>query len=287
MTVLERLSLAGKTAIVTGAGRGLGRAMALALADAGADVACAARTRAQIDETAEAVRAAGRRALAIPTDVTQPDQVERLVQQTVAEWGGLDVLIANAGATTAAAGKDVSEIATADWYASLDVNLSSVFFCARAAVPHLRRRGGGALITVSSLGGWRGDAHSLVYSAAKAAVIMFTKGLALQLVRDQIRVNCIVPGYTLGRTAAGTPTAMGGAELDSEEALRAVERRVRFSPVQRAGAAWELGPLAVYLASAASSYVTGEAFTIDGGALTAGYAPAGWDVTPAGGRDGG
>ena len=95
--VLERLSLAGRTAVVTGAGRGLGRAIALALADAGADVACAARTQAEIDATAAAIAQKGRRALALPTDVTQPDQVDRLVRMTVAAWGGVHVFVANAG----------------------------------------------------------------------------------------------------------------------------------------------------------------------------------------------
>ena len=267
--MLEALSMAGKHVIVTGAGRGLGKQMALALAEAGADILCAARTAEQIDETAEEIRERGRRALSIPTDVSQSDQVDALVQTAIESWGRVDVMIANAGGGGKAALKDVSEITNGDWYDTVDVNLSSAFFCARAVVPHFREQGGGVIINVASGTGMRGDPRLLVYGAAKAGVVTFTMSVANQVARDNIRVNAIVPGFVLQKY------------LESDEEVRAARNRGRFIPAGRVGEAWELGPLALYLASDASGYVTGEAFVIDGGGLAGGIAPAGWDVTSA------
>ena len=265
--MLDRLSMAGKHVIVTGAGRGLGQQMALALADAGADIVCAARTQEQIEETAAQIRERGRRALALPVDVRRSDQIDALVRQTLAEWGHIDVFIANAGAGGRAALKDLADIADADWYDTLDINFSSAFFSARAVVPHFRQRGGGVIINLASGTALRGDPRIIVYGAAKAGVVTLTMGLATQLAQDNIRVNCIVPGFVLQHTLHET------AEIDTARA------RGRFVPVGRLGEAWELGPLAVYLASDASAYVTGEAFVIDGAGLAGGYAPTGWDVT--------
>ena len=274
--MLESLRLDGRRVIVTGAGRGLGRQMALHLADAGADVVCAARTREQIEETAEAIRSRGRRALVVPTDVTESRQVDALVEQTVAEWGGFEVFIANAGGGGASAGKRVNQISDADWRDTIDTNLTSAFYCARAASVHFHEQGskerggeerGGNIITVASGTALRGDARLIAYGAAKAGVITLTQGLATQLARYGIRVNCIVPGFVLQRT------------LETEEEIETARRQGARIPVGRVGEAWELGPLAVYLASDASSYVTGEAFVIDGGGLAGGLAPTGWDVT--------
>ena len=267
--MLESLRMDGRRVIVTGAGRGLGRQMALHLADAGADVVCAARTESQIAATAEEIEARGRRALIVPTDVSDSAQVDALAARTIEEWGGFDVMIANAGGGGASAGKRVDDISDADWRDTIDVNLSSAFYCARAAARHFREREperGGVVITVASGTALRGDARLAVYGAAKAGVITLTQSLATQLARDQIRVNCIVPGFVLQRTLH---------EADEIERARAQGSRI---PVGRVGEAWELGPLAVYLASDASSYVTGEAFVIDGGGLAGGVAPTGWDV---------
>ena len=264
--MLESLRLDGRRIIVTGAGRGLGRQMALHLADAGADVVCAARTPEQIEAVAEEIRSRGRRALVIPTDVTDSRQVDALADQTIAEWGGFEVFIANAGGGGASAGKRVNQISDADWRDTIDTNLSSAFYCARAASVHFHDRGGN-IITVASGTALRGDARLIVYGAAKAGVITLTQGLATQLARYDIRVNCIVPGFVLQRT------------LEQPEEIETARRQGARIPAGRVGEAWELGPLAVYLASDASSYVTGEAFTIDGGGLAGGLAPTGWDVT--------
>ena len=268
--MLESLRLDGRRVIVTGAGRGLGRQMALHLADAGADVVCAARTPQQIETVAEEIRSRGRRALTIPTDVTDSRQVDALVEQTIAEWGGFDVFIANAGGGGASAGKRVNQISDADWRDTIDTNLSSAFYCARAAAVHFceqRQDRGGVIITVASGTALRGDARLIAYGAAKAGVITLTQGLATQLARHDIRVNCIVPGFVLQRA------------LETQEEIEIARNQGARIPAGRVGEAWELGPLAVYLASDASSYVTGEAFVIDGGGLAGGLAPTGWDIT--------
>ena len=272
--LLEQISMRGKTAIVTGAGRGLGKEMALALADAGADVACAARTQEQIKGTAEEIRARDRRALAVPTDVTRSADVDTLVQHTLDAWGRVDVLIANAGGGGSASLKDVIDINDADWDDALALNLSSAFYCARAVVPHFRERGGGVIITVASTAGLRGEPRLLAYGAAKAAVAALTRSLAAQLAADNIRVNCIVPGFVLQRP------------IRDQADIRAARSRGASIPARRLGEAWELGPLAVYLASAASSYVTGQAFVIDGGAMAGGLTPGDWDLTTAGSAPG-
>ena len=258
--------LDNKACIVTGAGRGLGQQMALSLARAGADVVCAARTREQIDETAALVRETGRRAVAVPTDVRSSEQIDALVAACRAEFGRLDVMVANAGGGGGAGGKSPEEASDDDWHDTLETNLSSAYYCARAAIGPLRDVGGGAIITVASGTGMRGYATGWAYAAAKAGVIALTRSLAVIYSREQIRVNCIVPGFIAQRPPR-----------DEAEAERRA-RQGRFIPSGRVGRAEELGPLAVYLASDASSYVTGETFVIDGGGLAGGIAPVGWTL---------
>lgn len=263
--VLQRFDLSGRAAVVTGAGRGLGEQMAYALARAGADVVCAARTQAQIERAAASVRALGRRALAVPTDVRDSAQCDRLVQRCVEELGTIDIMLANAGIGDAAGeGVPPTELSDEAWQDTLTVNLSSAFYCARAAARWMREHGGGVIITVASGTGLRGFPQDVGYGAAKAGVIALTKSLALAWARDRIRVNCIVPGFV-----AQAPPADDG---EREE----LARRGRFIPVGRLGEAPELGPLAVFLASEAASYVTGEIFILDGGGLTGGIAPTGY-----------
>ena len=265
--MLESLRMDGRRVIVTGAGRGLGRQMALHLAEAGADIACAARTTSQIAAVAEEIEAKGRRALVIPTDVSDSAQVDAMATRVIDEWGGFEVMIANAGGGGAASLKHVSEVTDDDWRDTVDLNFSSAFYCARAAARHFRAaQQPGNIITVASGTALRGDARLFVYGAAKAGVIAMTQALATQLAREQIRVNCIVPGFVLQQT------------LEHPEEIERAHNQGARIPVGRVGEAWELGPLAVYLASDASAYMTGEAFVIDGGGLAGGLAPTGWDV---------
>ena len=205
----------------------------------------------------------------MPTDVSDSAQVDALVDHVIAEWGGFEVMIANAGGGGSSALKHVTEVSDDDWRDTVDLNFSSAFYCASAAARHFRaEQKSGNIITVASGTALRGDARLFVYGAAKAGVITLTQALATQLARDQIRVNCIVPGFVLQRDISG-----------DEDAIARVQFQGSRIPAGRVGEAWELGPLAVYLASDASSYMTGEAIVIDGAGLAGGLAPSGWDVT--------
>jgi NAD(P)-dependent dehydrogenase (short-subunit alcohol dehydrogenase family) len=264
--VLERLKLDGKVAIVTGAGRGLGRQMALALADAGADVICAARTLDQIDRTTADIKALGRRAVSQTTDVRDSAMCDALVQRAVTEFGKLDIMLSNAGiGDMRGANAELWDVDDADWHDTLDVNLSSAFYCARAASKQMVAQGhGGTIINVASGTAMRAYPMSFGYGAAKAGVIALTKSLSAMLVRHDIRVNCIIPGFV----------RQGPARNEQEQVF--AQTRGRYLPAQRLGEAWELGPLAIFLASDASSYVTGQGFVIDGGGLAGGLAPMGF-----------
>ncbi len=264
--VLERLQLGGKVAVVTGAGRGLGRQMALALAEAGADIVCAARTEAQIERTAADIEALGRRAIVQPTDVRDSAQCDAMVQRAVDELGGIDIMLSNAGVgDMRGANSELWDVGYDDWHDTLDVNLSSAFYCARSASKRMVERGrGGAIINVASGTALRAYQLSFGYGAAKAGVIALTKSLSAMLVKHDIRVNCIIPGF------------VQQAPARNEQAAIFAQTSGRYIAAQRLGYAWELGPLAVFLASDASSYVTGQGFAIDGGGLAGGLAPMGF-----------
>jgi NAD(P)-dependent dehydrogenase (short-subunit alcohol dehydrogenase family) len=264
--VLERLKLGGKAAIVTGAGRGLGRQMALALAEAGADVVCAARTAEQVERTAADIRAIGRRAVAQPTDVRDSAQCDALIARCAAEFGRLDIMLSNAGiGDMRGANAELWDVGDDDWHDTLDVNLSSAFYCARAASKQMVAEGhGGTIINLASGTAMRAYPMSFGYGAAKAGVIALTKSLSTMLWKHGIRVNCIIPGFV----------RQAPARNEREEIFAATQGK--YIPALRLGEAWELGPLAIFLASDASSYVTGQGFVIDGGGLAGGLAPMGF-----------
>ena len=261
--MLDSLRLDGKTVIVTGAGRGLGRAMAQALAQAGAEVVCAARTQEQIDRTVARIGQAGGSAIAVRTDVTESPQVDALVEACLERYGKLDIMIANAGGGTG--GRfEFWEYPDEVFDQVLATNLKSTFYCGRAASKHMvERKQGGVIINVSSGTAMRGN-RSFAYPTAKGGVISLTKSEATMLGQYGIRANVIVPGFVSQRPARD----------EREEAFRK-ERGSRI-PVRRLGEWWELGPLAVYLASDASRYVTGQSFIIDGGGLAGGLGPTGF-----------
>jgi NAD(P)-dependent dehydrogenase (short-subunit alcohol dehydrogenase family) len=270
--VLERLRLDGpprKVAIVTGGGRGLGKAMAIALAEAGADICIASRTQSQLEAAAAEIRAAsGRDPLIVPTDVRAREQCDALIERTVEHFGRLDIMLNNAGiGDRRGAGNRIQDLDDEDWDDTIQVNLYSTFYCSRAAIRHLLSQGtGGVIVNVASGTALRSSPQSLAYAAAKAGVISLTKSLAAQVIGENIRVNCIIPGFV----------AQAPPESDEEAGMRA--QRGRFITVRRLGEAWELGPLAVFLCSDASSYITAESFVIDGAGLAGGIAPTGWVV---------
>jgi NAD(P)-dependent dehydrogenase (short-subunit alcohol dehydrogenase family) len=265
--ILNRFSLDGKVAIVTGGGTNLGKAMCHALAKAGADIVVAGRTPGTIEETASEVRAIGKRGIAIPTDVTDSRQVDHLIEGTLNEFGKVDILVNNAGV---ARGIEPSprdpipkepgpiwELTDAMWHHAIDTNLTGAFYCCRAVSKHLMERKSGKVINISSAAGLRAARSLFTYCSAKAGLIMFTKTLAITWARYHIQVNCIAPG--IFRTAEADPSL--------------VKHQASFIPMGRCGEPHEIGPLAVFLASEASSYVTGECFVMDG-ARFVGYAPA-------------
>lgn len=258
---LDKLRLDGKVAIVTGGGTGLGKAMALAMAEAGADIVVAGRRPGPIQDTAEQVKALGRRGLAIPTDVTDSSQVNTLVARTIQELGKLDVLINNAGGGDAGRGKAIWEITDAEWREGMDTNVTGTFYCSRAVARHMVERKSGIIINIASGTGMRGQPSNFMYGAAKAAVILFTKTMAFALADDNIRVHCIVPGFFLEH------------DPSTDKEWQLLRDRGRFVPVGRIGYASEVGPLAVFLASEASSYMTGDVVCMDGGGLVDGIAP--------------
>ena len=260
MAVLEKLKLDSQVAIVTSAGRGLGRAMALALASADADLVVAARTQSQIEATAEAARAEGGRCLAVPTDVTDPQSVHKMVDAAIGEFGQIDILVNNAGGYTPGTGKPVEEITDEEWHLGIETNLSATFYCCRAAIPHMLRQGGGKIINVTSGLGLRAVRDNFIYTSAKASLIHFSRALAFTYARHNIQCNLISPGLFPHQDPEASDQSPAG----------------RFVPTGRAGRDEEMGPLCVFLSSQLASYMNGQIVALDGGGLAGGQAPTGF-----------
>lgn len=223
----------------------------MALAAAGADVALAARSRVDLEETARAVRGQGRRALVVPTDVSRYVEVGALVQATVRELGGLDVLVNNSGVARVV---PLAEATPEDWASIMDVNLTGVFNGCRAVAPHMIARRSGKVINLASVLGAVGLPGYAIYGASKGGVIALTRALGVEWARHNIQVNAIAPGWFV--------TDMNAAAFAD---ARISERLTRDIPARRTGRLDEIGPLAVYLASAASDFMTGQTLFLDGG----------------------
>jgi NAD(P)-dependent dehydrogenase (short-subunit alcohol dehydrogenase family) len=238
-------------ALVTGASRGIGRAIAVALAAAGAAVACAARSRDQVDAAAAEITAAGGRARALRLDVTRPEEIAAGVEEIAGALGPIDVLVNNAGI---AMEKKTTEVTDEDWDAVLATNLTSMFRCARAVAPGMMRLARGKIINIGSMYGIIGVPRYAAYCASKAAVDGLTRSLAAEWARHGIQVNCLAPGYM--------NTDISRAALADEKTRALFLSKV---PARRIGEPEEVGALAVYLASPASDFMTGQTVYLDGG----------------------
>jgi 7-alpha-hydroxysteroid dehydrogenase len=260
--ILDRFRLDGRVAIVTGAGRGIGAATAVALAEAGADVVCAARTEADITNTAATIAATGRRGLAVPTDVTVTESLQALVTRTVDEFGRLDVLVNNAGGWLP---RPVLETSERAFEAALRFNVTAAFLLTQLAVPHLAAHEAGAVVNISSRAASMVQPVFVAYATAKAALSMMTRALAPELA-PKVRVNAIEVG--------GVETEALAHVLSDDDTRRQLEDN---TPMRRVGRPDDIAAAVVYLASPASSWVTGKIFEVDGGveapAFTVPYSP--------------
>lgn len=249
---LPEFSLEGKIALVTGAGRGLGRAGAVALARAGAHVALISRTRAQLEETAQAVEGLGRKALVAVADTRNTQEVEGAVRTVVDTFGRIDILFNNAGTNIR---KPVVEMSDEDWHTIIETNVKGIFLVARSVARQMIVQKSGRIINMSSMAAMVPERDKVVYASSKGAVSQFTKGLALELAPHGITVNAIAPGYMM------TPLVKGYLESDANRYQRILQR----IPLGRIGLPEEIGGALVFLASEAARYITGATIVIDGG----------------------
>lgn len=249
-------SLEGKTAIVTGGGTGIGKAIALEFARAGADVALCSRKLEHLEPVVAEIRAHGRRAFAAAVDVRVEDQMRAIVERAVREWGRLDVMVNNAGASFRARPEDIS---LNGWNAVVGINLNGVFLGCKWAYHAMKAHGGGVIINVASIAGVYGSTQMPHYGAAKAAVINFTRALGIAWARDGVRVNCIAPGPV---ETEGYLDVLKKGGADAEKTYRAVAARVAMG---RWGRVEEIAQPCVFLASDASSFMTGATIVVDGG----------------------
>ncbi len=245
--------LDGRVAVVTGASSGMGVTMAETLARAGARVVLAARREDRLAEVAERIEKAGGEAAVVACDVARDDEVDALVGATLARFGPPDVLVANAGFTTVVPAEDQT---LDDWRGQIDVNLSGVFLCCQRFGRVMLERGRGSIVNVASVLGLvgSGQIHQAAYAASKGGVVNLTRELAAQWARRGVRVNALAPGWF--------PTEMTGDMFGDERSLKWMRSR---TPMGRGGELEELaGPL-LFLASDASTFVTGQILAVDGG----------------------
>jgi NAD(P)-dependent dehydrogenase (short-subunit alcohol dehydrogenase family) len=251
--VFNRFTLEGKIALVTGAGRGLGRPMAISLAQAGATVVAAARTEREVQETADAVCKLGRKAVALPLNVSDSQAVDRTVEHVVREMGSVDILVNNAGGKFGC-GRPVVEMGDEEWSETLSTNLTGAFYCTRAAGRQMLTKGWGRIINIACLYAVRGSVSHVAYAAAKGGLLQFTQALALEWAERGVTVNSLGLGW-----------------FEGQEGLQAnpnvIERLKRTIPARRLGLPTDVEALLVYLASDASRYLTGQNLWLDGGIL--------------------
>jgi citronellol/citronellal dehydrogenase len=245
--------LTERVAIVTGGGTGIGAAIARLLAHQGAEIVIASRTADELERQARAIReSTGRRCLAIPTNVKDEEQVVRMVQRTIDEFGRIDILVNNAGGTRMG---PLTGITTKAWDASFELNVRSAYFCTREVGRHMVAQRSGAIVNISSMAGLRGVKGGAHYSASKAALQMFTTVTAAEWGRYGIRVNCLAVGTIASERAV---EAWKVAGLD-------VSANMTSIPLGRVGTPEEVAQAALFFVSDASSYISGQTLAVDGG----------------------
>jgi len=250
-------SLEGKIAIVTGGGTGIGKSIAIEFARAGADVALCSRKLEHLEPVVKAVRDAGQRSFAMAVDVRQEEQVKAMVDRAVQEWGRLDIMVNNAGASFRAKPEDIS---VNGWNTVVGINLTGAFLgCKWAGRQMMQQQSGGAIINISSVAGVYGSTMMPHYGAAKSAVITLTRELGTAWGRKGIRVNCIAPGPV---ETEGYLDVLKQAGPDGKKTYDAIAARVGMG---RWGKVEEIAYPCIFLASDASSWMTGETIVIDGG----------------------
>jgi len=244
-------SLKNKVVLITGASRGIGEAVAVGLAQAGADLAIASRKLPDLERVAAGITKTGRKCLPLAAHVGRTEEINNLVKKVVGEFGRIDILVNNAATNpTMAQALDVDERA---WDSIMNLNLKGLFFLSQAVARVMKEKGGGKIINVSSIAGISPDLLP-IYSISKAAVIMATKVMAMQWAQYNIRVNCIAPGLT--------KTKFSEALWNNPDILK---HAMALTPMGRVGEPEEMVGAILYLASDASSYVTGQVIAIDGG----------------------
>ena len=251
MTVLDAFDLTGKTAVVTGGNTGLGEAFARALAEVGASVALAARTRERSEAVASEISESSGKAIAVDLDVKEPDQVERMLGEVTERLGPVDILVNNAGVCYH---RPAAEVPREEWLNTFDVNVHGLWYCAQTVGKQMIERRGGVIVNIGSISAMivNRPQWQPAYNASKAAVHQLTKSLAAEWAPHNVRVNALAPGYV--------KTAM--APVDEPRFRR---HWIEDAPMQRYAMPEELGPSLVYLASDASSFMTGSVLVVDGG----------------------
>jgi NAD(P)-dependent dehydrogenase (short-subunit alcohol dehydrogenase family) len=250
--------LDGKVALITGAAAGIGRATARLFAEAGAAVGLCDTVAATGAEVVREIERGGGRAMFVPADVADAEAMRHFVDQVAEAFGRIDILVSNAGVSSARA--SVQDLPEAEWHRVLAVNLHGHFYGAKYAVPHLLRAGGGAIVNTASVLAEATLPGGVAYTTSKAAVIGFTKALAHDLGPHGIRVNCLLPGST------DTPMMWHGVPPDERGAVEAEVARAQ--PLRRVARPEEIARVALFLASDAASFMTGAAVVVDGGLLT-------------------
>ena len=259
---LSKFSLQGKVAIVTGGGRGIGKAIAQGFAKAGARVAITSRKMNELEATAAEIKAFGGEAFPVPAHLGKMDEIGRMVSAVMDKFGRIDILVNNAG--TAPALASVLDSEERLWETIMNLNMKGLYFTSQAVARVMKKQGGGKIINIASVDGFKPEPGVSIYSISKAGVRMVTRAFAMELAPFNIQVNTIAPGPISTKMLNSH-----WSHLPPEEAQKQKEAMAGMTAMGRLGEPEEIAGAAVYLASAASSYTTGTEIVIDGGTLQA------------------